>query len=133
MLSKDFWQRFIPHRKAADANQNPCFWKVDIHSHLIPSLDDGVNTLDDTLTCLTQLANWGIQKVITTPHVSRDWYPNSTADIRAGLTTLQTLIAEHQLTPDRRGSRRVPAGRFFHGSPGRRRPAGLWRQTLPAD
>lgn len=97
MTSKEFWQLFIPHRKAADADKPACFWQVDIHSHLIPDLDDGVKSLDDALTCLQQLADWGIRKVITTPHVSRDWYPNSHANLKEGLATLQTLVAEHQL------------------------------------
>ena len=95
MLNKSFWQRFIPHRKAPQ--QNVCFWQVDIHSHLLPDLDDGVSTLEETLTCLNQLADWGIKKVITTPHVSRDWYPNGTTTIQEGLTAVRDLIAEHQL------------------------------------
>jgi protein-tyrosine phosphatase len=98
MLTKSFWQRFIPHAKAPDTKQNVCFWQVDLHSHLLPSLDDGVNSPEETLICLRQLADWGIQKVITTPHVSRDWYPNGTTAIRQGLATVQELIAQEQLS-----------------------------------
>ncbi|MBO0947775.1 histidinol-phosphatase [Fibrella sp. HMF5405] len=68
-----------------------------MHSHLLPGLDDGVTSLDETLTCLRQLADWGIRKVITTPHVSRDWYPTSSAAIQQGLADVRALIAEHQL------------------------------------
>lgn len=94
---KSFWQRFLPPVKTTLTKQNVCFWKVDIHSHLLPNLDDGVDSLEETLTCLKQLADWGIQKVITTPHVSRDWYPNGSTSIRENLTAVQTLIVEHQL------------------------------------
>ncbi|GAB3512752.1 capsular polysaccharide biosynthesis protein [Spirosoma knui] len=97
MLTKSFWQRFLPHRKAHEISQDVCFWQVDIHSHLIPDLDDGVKNLDETLTCLQQLADWGIRKVITTPHVSRDWYPNSSVVMREGILAVQNLITEHQL------------------------------------
>ncbi|QIP14782.1 histidinol-phosphatase [Spirosoma aureum] len=97
MLTKSFWQRFIPHAKSPDTKQNVCFWQVDLHSHLLPGLDDGVKSPEDTLICLRQLADWGIQKVITTPHVSRDWYPNGTAAIRQGLATVQELIVQEQL------------------------------------
>ena len=97
MQTTSFWQRFIPHHKHVETQENSCFWQVDIHSHLLPSLDDGVNDLDETLTCLKQLADWGIRKVITTPHVSRDWYPNEPAAIQQGLTAVQTLVDEHHL------------------------------------
>jgi tyrosine-protein phosphatase YwqE len=97
MLTKSFWQRFLPHRKAHETRQDTCFWQVDLHSHLIPGLDDGVVDLDETLACLQKFVDWGFRKVITTPHVSRDWYPNTSTDIREGLIAVQTLIAEHQL------------------------------------
>ncbi|QJW88492.1 histidinol-phosphatase [Spirosoma taeanense] len=73
----------------------PCYWRVDMHSHLIPGIDDGVTNPDQAVLCLKQLAAWGIQKVITTPHVSRDWYPNTSAGLRAGQATLQALADEH--------------------------------------
>lgn len=63
----------------------------------MPGLDDGVSTPEETLACLTQLANWGIKKVITTPHVSRDWYPNDTLAIQQGLADVRQLIADNQL------------------------------------
>ena len=97
MITKNFWQRLLPNREAAQADQNGCFWKVDLHSHLLPNIDDGVASLDETLICLKQLTDWGIRKVITTPHVSRDWYPNSSALIQEKLLSVRDLIAEQQL------------------------------------
>lgn len=98
-----FWQRIrqtlSPHSSQALADMTaPCFWRVDMHSHLIPGIDDGVSTPEQAVACLKQLAAWGIQKVITTPHVSRDWYPNDSATLRTGLATLQELAAENELT-----------------------------------
>jgi tyrosine-protein phosphatase YwqE len=75
----------------------PCFWQVDMHSHLVPGIDDGVQDPEQALVCLRQLAAWGIRKVITTPHVSRDWYPNESATLRAGQVLLQTLSDENNL------------------------------------
>ena len=77
--------------------QNPCYWHTDLHSHLIPGIDDGVATTDDALRCLRQLADWGIRHVVTTPHVSQDWFPNGPDTLLAGQATLRALIAEHQL------------------------------------
>ncbi len=75
-----------------------CFWQADMHSHLLPGVDDGVTTPEQTLACLEQLAGWGIRHVVTTPHVSRDRFPdNTSASLRTGLTDLRALVAEHNL------------------------------------
>lgn len=74
-----------------------CFWQTDIHSHLVPGIDDGVTDLEQSLTCLRQLADWGIKHVITTPHVNRDWYPNTSATLREGQAILQNLVTENDL------------------------------------
>jgi len=97
-----FWeairQVLTPHLSATSVNETErCFWRVDMHSHLIPDVDDGVNNTDQALVCLKQLADWGIQKVITTPHVSRDWYPNESSTLRTAQHRLQTLADENGL------------------------------------
>ncbi|RYF70701.1 MAG: histidinol-phosphatase [Cytophagaceae bacterium] len=74
-----------------------CFWRVDMHSHLIAGVDDGVSSLDESLVCMQKLAAWGIEKVITTPHVSRDWYPNRSAELRAGCAELQAVADDNGL------------------------------------
>lgn len=97
-LWEQFQKRFIT--KADDdltATDESCFWQVDMHSHLLPGIDDGVGDLSQTLLCLQQFAAWGIQRVITTPHVSRDWYPNASATLRAGEVSLQSLADTHNL------------------------------------
>ncbi len=97
MQQPSIWNRILSTFRNESPQTETCFWEVDIHSHLLPGLDDGVQSPDDTLACLQQLAGWGIKKVITTPHVSRDWYPNSSQIIREGLKTVQELIETHQL------------------------------------
>jgi protein-tyrosine phosphatase len=41
----------------------------DFHSHLIPGVDDGARTLEDTLEAVERMTLSGIRKVITTPHI----------------------------------------------------------------
>ncbi len=41
----------------------------DFHSHLIPGVDDGARTLEDTLEGVERMVAEGIRKIITTPHV----------------------------------------------------------------
>lgn len=59
--------------------------KVDLHSHLIPGIDDGVQSVDEAVYLLRELREWGIQKVITTPHVMSEGYTNTAETIKNGL------------------------------------------------
>jgi len=59
--------------------------KVDMHSHLIPGIDDGAKTMDDTIAMLAKFESMGYQKVITTPHIYSDCYKNTPEIIRNGL------------------------------------------------
>ncbi len=56
---------------------------TDMHSHLLPGIDDGSPDMTTTLAYLSQLEEMGYQKIITTPHVMRELYPNKAEDIRA--------------------------------------------------
>ncbi|KAA2239180.1 histidinol phosphatase [Chitinophaga agrisoli] len=53
------------------------FMETDIHSHLIPGVDDGVQDIETSLAYIEQLQEMGIRKIITTPHIILDRYPNS--------------------------------------------------------
>jgi len=68
---------------------NDNFLKVDIHSHLIPSIDDGVKTIEDSLLVIKQLASYGIEKIITTPHIITGHYPNDSTSILNGLNEVK--------------------------------------------
>ncbi|WP_128547612.1 tyrosine-protein phosphatase [Larkinella soli] len=74
------------------------FLGVDIHSHLIPAIDDGVPGYAAALECLQGLQDLGYKKVITTPHVLQDYYPNTSFTIRHGLSELQDAVREAGLT-----------------------------------
>jgi len=63
--------------------------RVDIHSHLIPGIDDGSQSMEESLTLLRELELHGYEKVITTPHIMSDCYKNSAASIISGLEQLQ--------------------------------------------
>jgi len=48
--------------------------KVDIHSHLIPGIDDGAKSIEDSLALIKKLKKYGYKKIITTPHVMSGLY-----------------------------------------------------------
>ncbi|MGI9545453.1 MAG: tyrosine-protein phosphatase [Cyclobacteriaceae bacterium] len=70
---------------------------VDMHSHLIPDVDDGVDTVAESLEILIRLSELGYQKAITTPHVMGDYYPNDINTIKPKLNELQELILQESI------------------------------------
>lgn len=75
-----------------------CFWQTDLHSHLIPGVDDGVETIDQAMDCLRGLAERGIQKVITTPHINKEQYPNNETVLTEACEKLREQADKEQLS-----------------------------------
>ena len=68
--------------------------KTDLHSHLIPGIDDGSQSMEESLIILRSMADLGYEKIITTPHVMADAYRNSTETILSGLAALKAATAD---------------------------------------
>jgi protein-tyrosine phosphatase len=51
------------------AHPDPTFPIVDLHSHLVPGVDDGTATIAESLEALSGLYQEGVRTVITTPHL----------------------------------------------------------------
>ncbi len=56
----------------------------DMHSHLIPKVDDGSPDVDTSIKLIQGMMNLGYKKIITTPHVMWDMYKNTNEIILAG-------------------------------------------------
>ncbi|WP_242920870.1 tyrosine-protein phosphatase [Pontibacter liquoris] len=67
---------------------------VDMHSHVLPGLDDGADSPERSLELITALKAMGYRKLIMTPHVMSDFYRNTPEGIRARLQLLQEAILE---------------------------------------
>ncbi|MBK6931245.1 MAG: hypothetical protein IPH12_10420 [Saprospirales bacterium] len=63
-----------------------------MHSHLLPGLDDGVPTMDEALEMVEALGRLGYQRLITTPHVMAERYPNTTGTIREQTRAVQEAV-----------------------------------------
>ena len=42
---------------------------ADFHSHLVPGVDDGARTLDDSLDAIGRMTDAGVRRIVTTPHL----------------------------------------------------------------
>ena len=87
-----FWQRLFGEspRAAAPAAAPLAALGADMHSHLLPGLDDGAETLAHSLDLLRALRALGFRKLVLTPHVMGDFYKNTPEGIRAALALLRT-------------------------------------------
>ena len=62
---------------------------VDLHSHMIPGIDDGAQTVEESVALVTAMKDMGFQKIITTPHIMADYYRNTRETIERGLDVLR--------------------------------------------
>ena len=80
-----------------DKNHKKLQLFIDIHSHLIPGIDDGVKNMEESLTLIRRFHKLGYKKIITTPHIMSHRYSNSSQTLRSGLALLQEQIAQENL------------------------------------
>ncbi|WP_243900162.1 MULTISPECIES: tyrosine-protein phosphatase [Hymenobacter] len=71
---------------------------VDMHSHLLPGIDDGAATVEHSVELLREMQELGYRKLIMTPHVMGDFFRNTPATIRAALTQLRTAASAAGIT-----------------------------------
>lgn len=70
---------------------------ADMHSHLIPGIDDGSPDLETSMLLIKKLCDLGYKKIITTPHILKELYPNTNAIIQQGWATVQKEIEKEGL------------------------------------
>jgi len=65
---------------------------IDIHNHLLPGVDDGVQKIEDTIIELKRYKDFGINQVIFTPHVNNPSVNTSIEEIRNTYNSLKNRI-----------------------------------------
>jgi protein-tyrosine phosphatase len=70
---------------------------TDIHSHILPGIDDGSPDVETSLTLIDGLIKLGISSSIATPHIIGDMYRNNAETIGAALDKLRNALAEKQI------------------------------------
>ena len=95
-----FWQRLFgsgaknrPSTRAEAAYGVMAALGTDMHSHVLPGLDDGAETIEHSLQLLRELREGGFHKLVMTPHIMGDFYKNTPEEIRAALAQLREAAA----------------------------------------
>lgn len=66
--------------------------EVDMHSHLLPGLDDGSKSLEESLDLIESLSRLGYKEFICTPHIMGDYYRNTKDTILPALDLLREAL-----------------------------------------
>lgn len=71
--------------------------QVDIHSHLLPGLDDGVSSFEEAAEIILNFQELGYSRIITTPHVMSDAYRNTPQTIQDKLAGLNEYLRQRSI------------------------------------
>jgi tyrosine-protein phosphatase YwqE len=71
---------------------------TDIHSHLVPGIDDGAQNLQQSIELIKSLVDLGFKKIITTPHIMVDYYRNDYNTISTGLNLVKTELNRQKIS-----------------------------------
>ena len=84
-MFKKLKNSFIKNKKNLETS-------IDLHSHLIPEIDDGCSSIEESIAIIRQMKKLGYKKLITSPHVMIKKYPNSIKIIKQGLFELRGML-----------------------------------------
>ncbi len=70
---------------------------TDMHSHLIPGIDDGADSLETSVHLIKGMIELGYKKLITTPHIQGEFYQNTPGIILSGLERLKRELKKQNI------------------------------------
>ncbi|MBP2283084.1 tyrosine-protein phosphatase YwqE [Flavobacterium sp. CG_23.5] len=71
---------------------------IDIHSHLLPGIDDGARNFEDTLRLTQALQGFGVSQFITTPHIIQYVWDNTHEQILSKKATTALELEKNNIT-----------------------------------
>ncbi|RYE11684.1 MAG: capsular biosynthesis protein [Sphingobacteriaceae bacterium] len=70
---------------------------VDMHSHVLPGIDDGAQNVEESIVLVKAMMDLGIKKIIATPHIMVDYYRNTSQTINNALSVLKNELQKQQI------------------------------------
>ncbi len=70
---------------------------VDMHNHILPGIDDGAKTVEDSLEMIRCFGELGVSHFIATPHIMHNFYQNNSATIGSSLDQLRAALLDNNL------------------------------------
>ena len=70
------------------------FYTTDIHSHVLPGIDDGSPNTDVSIALLEAMKSWGIDSIVATPHIAEDSFENTPQSIKKAYDKLSVRMLD---------------------------------------
>lgn len=70
---------------------------IDLHCHILPGVDDGPQTMEDTLAIAHAAIAAGTTTIVATPHVSWDWPANSASFVASQVEAVNAVLLAERL------------------------------------
>jgi protein-tyrosine phosphatase len=70
---------------------------IDIHTHILPGLDDGADSMEEALAMASRAVADGIRIMVATPHVITGLYPNSRKAVLEALERFKGALQKNDL------------------------------------
>ena len=70
---------------------------IDIHNHILPGIDDGAKTVDESIELIKCFGEFGVADFICTPHIMENYYPNNPTTINSSLILLKNGLKMNDL------------------------------------
>ncbi|SHF35784.1 Tyrosine-protein phosphatase YwqE [Arenibacter palladensis] len=70
---------------------------IDIHNHILPGIDDGAKTVEDSINLIKGFSDIGVKKFIATPHIMHNYYPNDYETIHAAHGKVQNKLLREDM------------------------------------
>ncbi len=70
---------------------------IDIHSHILPGIDDGAADIDESLAMLRKAVQDGVKTQVLTPHIQHERYPNDCRSLKRNFDEFKSIVAEHDI------------------------------------
>ena len=71
---------------------------VDIHNHILPGIDDGAKTVDDSADLIRGFSAFGVTNFICTPHIMHNHYDNTPKTIKRAFDELSGVLDKKSMT-----------------------------------
>lgn len=70
---------------------------IDIHNHILPGIDDGAKTVEESIELIKGFNEFGVKDFICTPHIMENYYPNTPTTIQKSLSLLRNALKMNNL------------------------------------
>lgn len=70
---------------------------VDIHNHILPGIDDGAKTVEESIQLIKRFSEFGVKTFVATPHIMHNYYPNTPQTIENSLTLLTNELLRNNM------------------------------------